>query len=680
MPITYIPDLTKADGQGVPTIYDLTSKDAVYAATTEDVVLAGLQTIDGIAVPDGARVLVKQQNDAAENGIWITHPGAWHRSTDSDTWDHLVGASTLVLFGDTTALSLWVTDIWSGGVLNYDGIGWNEVTSGLSPVHQGRGIVVAGQTVHAVRSASYDSNGVVYANSASGLTFLVPNAGATNQYLSTTNGGTPGYRDVVIGDVTGLQDALDSAATDIDMSREQNYRVVNDGTLNDNVSQTLTIAQLALSFTGTDAYELAQEQAYRVINDGTLNTNVSNLTSYLDQEQNYRVVNDGTLNTNVSNLTSYLAQEQEYRVINDGTLNTNVSNLTSYLAQEQEYRVINDGTLNTNVSNLTSYLDQEQNYRVINDGTLNTNVSNLTSSLNQEQNYRVVNDGTLVIRSGDSMTGPLSVSGLLTTSGSIAALSNVTCSKTSDVFGANTLMDVSLTSSAPFGIKRSLNVGAYYTTAGNTAQYLSGIASSVTHGGSGALFGSNSIIANEIYHGKGVTGTGTIARSIGLYAQTINQNKIGEITESRDIFIPTPVTTSPGGTISTNYPIYQQNTAGINYFAGYVAIGTTTANSNWTSGASMAIKTVAVTTGTTTLGLTHHHVQGNTSGGNITLQLPTATSIIGREYRIKKINASNTLNVVANAAETIDGNINYPMTALYAHVEIVSDGANWMIT
>ena len=168
-----------------------------------------------------------------------------------------------------------------------------------------------------------------------------------------------------------------------DLYQEQTYRVVNDGTISVDVSQALTIAQLALSFTGTDAYELAQEQNYRVVNDGTLNTNVSNLTSYLDQEQNYRVVNDGTLNTNVSNLTSYLDQEQAYRVINDGTLNTNVSNLTSYLAQEQAYRVINDGT--------------------------NTNATNAALSIATTALYYTGTTGTgFVLIAGDTMTGTLS--------------------------------------------------------------------------------------------------------------------------------------------------------------------------------------------------------------------------------------------------------------------------------
>ena len=220
MPVTYVPDLQKADGVAIPTIYDLNSKDSVYTATTENVALSGLQTIDGVAVPEGARVLVKQQDNAAENGIWVVQSGAWYRPDDADTWDRLVGAYVVVLFGTTTALSVWVTDIWYGGTINYDGIGWTQLVSALSPVTQGRGVVVAGSTVHAVRSSAYVDHGIVYANSASGLTFLNPSAASNNQFLSTTGGGTPDYRDVVLADVVGLQTALNLKSTVADLSQE----------------------------------------------------------------------------------------------------------------------------------------------------------------------------------------------------------------------------------------------------------------------------------------------------------------------------------------------------------------------------------------------------------------------------------------------------------------------------
>jgi hypothetical protein len=61
-------------------------KRAVRAATTADITLSGLQTIDSVAVGAGQRVLVKDQTAGAENGIWIADAGAWSRATD---WDHV---------------------------------------------------------------------------------------------------------------------------------------------------------------------------------------------------------------------------------------------------------------------------------------------------------------------------------------------------------------------------------------------------------------------------------------------------------------------------------------------------------------------------------------------------------------------------------------------------------------
>jgi hypothetical protein len=244
--------------------------------------------------------------------------------------------------------------------------------------------------------------------------------------------------------------ALNTAwAGTVSLAQEQNYRVVNDGTLNNNVSQTLTIAQLALSFTGTDAYELAQEQEYRVINDGTLSTNVSQTLTIaqlalsftgtdayeLAQEQNYRAVNDGTLTP-----FSSFQQEQTYRVTSDGTLNNNVaqtlgiaeralfytgttytdvaqalitSNLafsyTGTSAADSSQALITAELALAHTGTLSFELQQEQNYRVVNDGTLNTNVAQTLTiaqlalsftgtdayELAQEQTYRVINDGTL---------------------------------------------------------------------------------------------------------------------------------------------------------------------------------------------------------------------------------------------------------------------------------------------
>jgi hypothetical protein len=60
-------------------------KDSVTAATTANITLSGTQTIDGIAVTAGQRVLVKDQTTASQNGIYVVDASAWSRATDADT-------------------------------------------------------------------------------------------------------------------------------------------------------------------------------------------------------------------------------------------------------------------------------------------------------------------------------------------------------------------------------------------------------------------------------------------------------------------------------------------------------------------------------------------------------------------------------------------------------------------
>jgi hypothetical protein len=53
------------------------------AATTAAIALSGLQTIDGVALIDGDRVLVKNQADATTNGIYAASTGNWVRTSDA---------------------------------------------------------------------------------------------------------------------------------------------------------------------------------------------------------------------------------------------------------------------------------------------------------------------------------------------------------------------------------------------------------------------------------------------------------------------------------------------------------------------------------------------------------------------------------------------------------------------
>ena len=58
-------------------------KNSVVVATTANITLSGTQTIDGVAVVAGNRVLVKNQTTASQNGIYVVAAGAWARASDA---------------------------------------------------------------------------------------------------------------------------------------------------------------------------------------------------------------------------------------------------------------------------------------------------------------------------------------------------------------------------------------------------------------------------------------------------------------------------------------------------------------------------------------------------------------------------------------------------------------------
>jgi hypothetical protein len=57
----------------------------VRVATTAAITLSGTQTIDGVAVVAGDRVLVRVQSPTSNNGVYVVAAGAWARAADADT-------------------------------------------------------------------------------------------------------------------------------------------------------------------------------------------------------------------------------------------------------------------------------------------------------------------------------------------------------------------------------------------------------------------------------------------------------------------------------------------------------------------------------------------------------------------------------------------------------------------
>lgn len=66
-------------------VYSLDAKLSVIVATTSNIILSGLQPIDGVTVGETERVLVKDQVDKEFNGIYNASSGIWTRSIDFNT-------------------------------------------------------------------------------------------------------------------------------------------------------------------------------------------------------------------------------------------------------------------------------------------------------------------------------------------------------------------------------------------------------------------------------------------------------------------------------------------------------------------------------------------------------------------------------------------------------------------
>jgi len=59
-------------------------KESVKAATTGNITLSGTQTVDGVSLSVGDRVLVKNQTTGSENGIYVVASSGWSRAADAD--------------------------------------------------------------------------------------------------------------------------------------------------------------------------------------------------------------------------------------------------------------------------------------------------------------------------------------------------------------------------------------------------------------------------------------------------------------------------------------------------------------------------------------------------------------------------------------------------------------------
>ncbi|WP_350614615.1 phage tail protein [Pseudomonas sp. HY7a-MNA-CIBAN-0227] len=185
------------DTMVVEALAKLDFKHSVLMATTANIVLSGLQSIDGELLSAGARVLVKNQTLAKDNGIYVVPAsGAWKRALDADSSAEVTpGLFVSVEKGTVNSDSVWqlVTD--APIVLGTTALSFEMVAgrTGVSAGAYGKVTVDKyGRVIGGTNPATLDGYGIIdgFAKSLSAADY----AEVTKTALYALGGGSTGGR------------------------------------------------------------------------------------------------------------------------------------------------------------------------------------------------------------------------------------------------------------------------------------------------------------------------------------------------------------------------------------------------------------------------------------------------------------------------------------------------------
>lgn len=186
-------------------------KASCLYTTTNNITLSGLGTQAGGDWPStltaGSRILVKNQTNQAENGIYAASSTGWTRTSDMNNWSEVPGAFTFIEDGATLSATGWVTTAGSTGTIGVTNMPWTQFS--------GAGTYTAGNGLQLILNQfSVKLNGTTLDASSSGLRISTTYAGQTSiTTLGTIGTGVWEATDVaVLHGGTGASDAAGARA------------------------------------------------------------------------------------------------------------------------------------------------------------------------------------------------------------------------------------------------------------------------------------------------------------------------------------------------------------------------------------------------------------------------------------------------------------------------------------
>lgn len=169
----------------------LDAKQSVRAATTANGTLATAfangQTIDGVVLATGNRILLKNQTTQADNGIYVVNAsGAPTRAADFDNWSEVPGAFAFVEEGTVNGNTGWTCTSDAGGTIGSTAVVFTQF-SGAGSYTAGAGLQLTG-TQFSIDSTVATLAG---AQALSNKTLVTPDIGVAMGTSLTLTSSTP---------------------------------------------------------------------------------------------------------------------------------------------------------------------------------------------------------------------------------------------------------------------------------------------------------------------------------------------------------------------------------------------------------------------------------------------------------------------------------------------------------